>query len=153
MSKITRNGLPGVYNVTPLSLNDGDGAALAVDGTGRTIVVNPDGSSIGNEVLAVLFAPVSAASNGDNVVVSATGGKKIRVISGAIVASGSVNVQFLDGTPGGGALTGVMNFVSNSGVQIPYAPSGNFQTSVGNALVLNLSGAILVGGWITYLLI
>ncbi len=152
MSKITRNGLPGVYNATPLSLNDGDGAAVAVDGTGRTIVVNPDGSSIGNETLATLFAPVSAASMGDNVVVLATGGKKIRVISGAIVAAGSVNVQFLD-DPAGTPLTGVMNFVSNSGVQIPYAPSGNFQTSIGKALVLNLSGAILVGGWISYLLL
>ncbi len=152
MSKLTVYGLPGVYNAIPLSLNDGDGVALAVTQEGYVIAVNPDGTPIGNDALSVLFSPVSAASNGDNVVVSATGGKRIRVVCGAIVASGSVNVQFTD-DPAGTALTGVMNFVSNSGVQIPYAPSGNFQTSVGKALVLNLSGAILVGGWITYLLL
>ncbi|HYT44179.1 MAG TPA: hypothetical protein VEP90_17700 [Methylomirabilota bacterium] len=152
MSKLTVYGLPGVYNAIPLSLNDGDGVALGVSQEGYTIVVNPDGSTVGGTTLSTLFAPVSAASSGDNVVVSATGGKKIRVITGAIVASGNVNVTFTD-DPAGTALTGSMSFYSNSGVQIPYAPSGNFQTSIGKALVLNLSSAIPVGGWITYLLL
>lgn len=33
----TIHGLPGIYNQTPLSLGDGDGAALALDAGGRVI--------------------------------------------------------------------------------------------------------------------
>lgn len=40
-------GLTGVYNATPLVLDDGQGVALAVTQNGYTIVVNADGSSIG----------------------------------------------------------------------------------------------------------
>lgn len=47
MAKYTVYGLPGVYNATPLSLNDGDGVALAVTQNGYLVVVNADGSSIG----------------------------------------------------------------------------------------------------------
>src|SRR5258706_5771134 len=46
MAKMTVYGLPGVYNATPLSLNDGDGVALAVTSSGQLIVVNADGSAI-----------------------------------------------------------------------------------------------------------
>lgn len=38
MSKYTVYGLPGVYNSIPLTLNEGDGVALAVDISGRLIV-------------------------------------------------------------------------------------------------------------------
>lgn len=34
MNKRTSHGLPGIYNSSPLSLNDGEGAALALDDTG-----------------------------------------------------------------------------------------------------------------------
>ncbi len=47
MAKFTVYGLPGVYNATPLSLNDGDGVALAVTSAGELIVVNSDGSNVG----------------------------------------------------------------------------------------------------------
>src|SRR5216683_2926825 len=46
MPKYTVYGLPGVYNVTPLSLNDGDGVALAVNSSGQLIVVNAYGSGV-----------------------------------------------------------------------------------------------------------
>lgn len=47
MAKYTVYGLPGVYNSVPLSLNDGDGVALAVTSAGQLIVVNADGSAVG----------------------------------------------------------------------------------------------------------
>ena len=34
----TQSGLPGVYNVTALSLADGEGAALALDSAGKPIL-------------------------------------------------------------------------------------------------------------------
>lgn len=47
MSKYTVYGLPGVYNSVPLSLNEGDGVALAVTSAGQLIVVNADGTPVG----------------------------------------------------------------------------------------------------------
>ena len=35
----TDNGLPGIYNLTPITLSSGDGAALALDSAGRAIMV------------------------------------------------------------------------------------------------------------------
>lgn len=45
MAKFTVYGLPGVYNATPITLNDGDGVALAVDVNGR-VILSDTGSSI-----------------------------------------------------------------------------------------------------------
>jgi len=152
LDSVTQLGM-GVSGLTVGSLEAA--VVTSVDGSGNPITGGSEETSTiynGITPLTPLFTPVAAASNGDNTIISATGGKRIRVLSGAIVASGSVNVKFTDGA-GGSGITGTMNFVSNSGVQIPFAPVGNFQTSSGNALVLNLSGATNVGGWLTYLLV
>lgn len=45
--KYTVNGLPGVYNSTPITLSEGAGVALAVTQQGQLIVVNADGSPVG----------------------------------------------------------------------------------------------------------
>jgi hypothetical protein len=136
----------GAYTayVTTLFDNNGD----------QITSFNQDTSFIlfGGAEVTPQYTPVSAASSGDNTIVSGSAGYEIMVLSGAIVASGSVNVKFTDGLAGT-PITGVMNFVSNSGVAIPYVPIGNFHTSAGNPLVLNLSGATLVGGWLTYILV
>lgn len=60
MAKYTVYGLPGVYNATPLSLNDGDGVALAVDSSGRLII----SSSGGGFTVDTELPP--AATLGDN---------------------------------------------------------------------------------------
>ena len=47
MAKFTVYGLPGVYNLTPLTLTDGQGTALGVTSEGFIIVKNEDGSDVG----------------------------------------------------------------------------------------------------------
>lgn len=95
------------------------------------------------------FVSVDTATLGDNELVAAVSGKKIRVLSGLLVASGSVNMRFESGA-GGTALTGQLQMAANSGFQIPFSPMGNFETATGESLNLELSGAVSVDGWLVY---
>jgi hypothetical protein len=65
----TQNGLPGVYNATPITLSDGDGAAPALNVSGQLVVASPSGSS-SNSVQGT--AADNAAAVGNPVL---TGGK------------------------------------------------------------------------------
>lgn len=74
-------------------------------------------------------------------------GKRIRVVSYVIVASGAVNAQFRSGANTN--LTGAMRLVEAGGVSAHF-DGGLFQTAVGEALNLNLSAAVQVSGHLTY---
>ena len=95
------------------------------------------------------FAVIDASSSGDNTIVAAVSGKKIRVVSGILVSGGTVNVRFESGAAGT-ALTGQMNLVANTGFIIPFVPIGNFETATNTLLNLELSAGVAVDGWITY---
>ena len=97
----------------------------------------------------IKYAVIDNATSGDNTIVSAVSGKRIRVLSGCLVSSGTVNVRFESGA-GGTALTGQMNLVANTGFIIPFCEVGNFQTNYSQLLNLELSGAVSVDGWIVY---
>ena len=102
----------------------------------------------------IKFAVISAASSGDNTLVAAVTGKKIRVIYYKIVPSADVSVRFESGA-GGTALTGVMPLLAEDGVVGPsileaYCPFGLFQTAASALLNLELSGAVGVYGHLTY---
>ena len=96
------------------------------------------------------YAIIDAASSGDNTLVAAVASKKIRVLAGLLVASGTVTVRFESGASGT-ALTGQMTLVANMGFQIPYCPAGNFESTSGVLLNLELSAAISVDGWLVYI--
>lgn len=100
-------------------------------------------------VLTPKFAVISAASSGDNTLVAAVTGKVIRVTSLHLVSSGTVSVRFESGA-GGTALTGVMPLIAQSILQVPFDPTGHFQTASGVLLNLELSGAVGVYGWLKY---
>lgn len=95
------------------------------------------------------FAVISAALSGDNTLVAAVTGKKIRVLNGVLLASGTVSVRFESGAAGT-ALTGVIPLTAQTGFQIPYAPVGNFESASGVLLNLELSAAVGVYGWLCY---
>jgi hypothetical protein len=97
----------------------------------------------------IKFAVIDNASSGDNTLVAAVPGKKIRVISYVLVSSGTVNTRFESGA-GGTALTGQMNWVANTGVAGSYNPTGHFETLAGQLLNLELSGATSVDGYLSY---
>lgn len=100
----------------------------------------------------VKFAAISAASSGDNSIVAAVASQKVTVLAYAFVASSAVTITWKSDVGGSAtALSGAMAIAANSGVSVPYSPTGYFQTASGKALNLNLSGAIQVSGYVVYI--
>jgi hypothetical protein len=100
--------------------------------------------------LDVKRAVVNHGSSGDNTIVAAVTGKKLRVLSGYVHAAGAVLVRFESGA-GGTALTGQMSLAANAGVDLPYDPLGHFETAAGQLLNLELGSGVNVSGWINYI--
>ena len=94
-------------------------------------------------------AVIDVASNGDNTIVAAVTGKKIRVYQIVLVAANTVTVRFESGASGT-ALTGQMSLTTNSGFASGWSPVGHFDTAEGALLNLELSGAVSVDGWLIY---
>lgn len=97
----------------------------------------------------VKFAIVDAATSGDNTLVSAVTGRKIRVLSLYLVASGAVTARFESGA-GGTALSGQMQIGANGVLALPFNPAGWFETAAAALLNLELSGAVSVDGGLSY---
>ena len=103
----------------------------------------------GTTALTPKFAWIDHAASGDNSIVAAVSGKKIRVLALFLVAAGGVTVRFESGASGT-ALTGQMNLVANTGFVLPFNPLGWFETGTGVLLNLELSGAVSVDGSLVY---
>lgn len=97
------------------------------------------------------FAPIAASTSGDNEVVAAVVGKRIRVLKYTIVAAGAVAAKFATAAGGATDLTGPMPMPANGGVGGAYCPIGLFETEAAEALVLNLSAGVAVAGHLTYI--
>lgn len=100
----------------------------------------------------VVSAPLDAASSGDNTLLAAVAGRKIRVHAVFMIAAGAVVVRFESGA-GGTALTGQMNLAANAGFVLPYNPAGWFETGKNTLLNLELGSAVSVDGSFTYSLV
>ena len=93
------------------------------------------------------YAKIDVASAGDNTIVAAVAGKKIRVLQYALVVGAATTVIWKSGST---AISGDMSFDANSGISSPFSPVGLFETAAGEALVLNLSAANPVSGHLVY---
>ena len=119
-------------------LTDNVGVALQTD-----ILLND------TTALTPKYAIIDAATSGDNTLVSAVAGKKIRVLALFMVASGDVLARFEDGA-GGTALSGQMDLTANSGFTLPFNPVGWFETTANTLLNLELDGAVSCDGSLVY---
>lgn len=88
------------------------------------------------------------ASSGANQLVAAATGAKYRVLQVAVVATTAVSVKFQSGTTD---ITGTFPLGANGGVVLPYNEHGWFETAAGEALNINLSGAVSTGVQIQYI--
>jgi|WetSurMetagenome_2_1015567.scaffolds.fasta_scaffold1305328_2 hypothetical protein len=95
----------------------------------------------------VKYAPIVASASGNTSVVAAVAGTKIRVIAYNYMANGTVNVKFQSATTD---KTGLSYLIANTGKVCPFNPAGWFETAVGEALNINLSASIAVGGELVY---
>ena len=87
---------------------------------------------------------INASSSGDNTIVAGVLGKRIVVLLYTLVCSDAVTVTWE--ASGGSVLSGPCAFAANGGISVPQAEFGHMATPVGEALVLDLSGAVQVGG-------
>lgn len=98
--------------------------------------------------LPVEHVRLNAASDGDNAVVSAVTGKKIRVLAYAFTASaaGEVTFQNTAGTP---AVYAVFDLAANGGVSYG-GPVPAFETAAGTGLEINCAAGVDATGHLTY---
>jgi hypothetical protein len=107
----------------------------------------------GTTALTPKFAPIAAATLGDNTLVAAVTGKKIKVLAISAVVSAATNVYFTSGAAGTvifGGSTNKINLAANSGLVLGFNPVGWFETAAGAALVVNLSAANSFSGGLVY---
>jgi len=137
------NGQATMANSAPVVIASNQSAVSAVASQETSAIYN------GTTSLTPKFATITASSSGATTVVAAVTSKKIRVISYVVVANAAVNIKFQSHvTPTD--KTGLLYLAANGGVSGAYAPTGHFETISGEALDINLSGAIAVGGHLTY---
>lgn len=99
------------------------------------------------------FAVIAAAAGGDNTLVAAVTGKKIRVTALVLVASGGANTIRFESAASGTALTGQMDILDNGQFVVPHNPVGWFETAASALLNLELSAATAVAGFLKYVLV
>lgn len=105
------------------------------------------------------FAVVGASSSGNNELVAAVTGKRIRVLAVAIVGAGTAVGAYFRTSSGGAAIFGSSSSpipidksgaAGPAGLVLPFNPIGWMQTASGEALGLNLSAAQAVTGGLVY---
>lgn len=126
-------------------------AVLAAVQDTSTINVAQDTAAVKNGATSLTpkFAAISTSASGDSAVVAAVVGKQIRVLDYLLMGNGAVNAKFRSATTD---ITG-LHYIASAGQGANgggFSPIGKFQTVAGEALNINLSGAVAVGGWVVY---
>lgn len=123
---------------TDIRTNNSVSAALAVDALMNNVTA-----------LTPQFSTIVASAGGATTIVAAQAGQRIVVLCWDLVASAAVNVKWQSHvTPTD--LTGLYYLATNGGAAVAFSPVGHFRTLVGEALDLNLSSAVAVGGSLTW---
>lgn len=155
-----------------IQVGGSDGTNLRTIKTSTTGVVSVDGSATtqpvsgtvavtqstspwitqgsGTPTVTILTVGITASSSGDNTLIAAVAAKKIYVFAWNLSFSGTVNAKFTDGAAGtllSGLYYGIVNAGGGNAVS---PPNALWIGSTNTALVLNLSGAVAVGGSVSY---
>lgn len=136
---------------SPVSLASLPALAAGTNLAGK-VSASMEASTIYNGTTAVTmgFGTISTSSSGATTIQALVSSKQIYVTSLALTANGTVNVKFQSHvTPTD--LTGLFYLVANAGFVLPFNQYGWFRTVSGEALDINLSAAIAVGGCFTYI--
>lgn len=99
----------------------------------------------------IKYAIIDHAGLGDNTLVAAVTGKKIRVLSLYVVASGGANTIRFESGASGTALSGQMSVAANGVVSLGFNEGGWFETAAAALLNLELSAATSVDGGLSYI--
>lgn len=134
-------------NEMQVDIVTGPAADRTTDNLG--VALDTDSLMQDTTVRAVDHVIINASTSGDNQLLAAQTGLKIRVVSLFLVSAGTVSVRFESGADGT-ALTGQMPLVANTGFVLPFNPTGWFETAADVLLNLELSAAVGVHGSFSY---
>lgn len=95
------------------------------------------------------FKAINATASGDNTIVAAVSGKKIRVLAMVLVGEAAGGAAFEDGA-GGSELSGQMKFAAGTVIVFPFNPLGWMETTANTILNLETDAAVIVRGCLTY---
>lgn len=94
--------------------------------------------------------PINASASGDNIIVAGVAGKQVKVFRLKLIVAAAVVVLVKDGAT---VIDGPLSFSANEGMILDWsgydAPPW-YTTSLGNALIMNLSTGVQVGGNLDY---
>lgn len=107
--------------------------------------------SIPGTTTSYLSKALVASAAGVTQLVALVAAKQIVVCALTFVANGAVNVKFQSHTTPTD-LTGLFYVAANGGLVLPFNANGWFRTIAGQALDINLSAAVAVGGVLVYAL-
>ena len=96
------------------------------------------------------YAVIAAAGAGDNTLVAAVTGKKIRILAAVLVASGGANTVRFESGAGGTAVSGLIDLGADGQLVLPLNGFGWLETAAAALLNLELSAATLVAGVLVY---
>lgn len=130
-----------------LSIGNGGGIALQLS----QVAASAETSTIYSGVTALipLFSTIVASSSGATTIVSLVSAKRIRVVAVQLIANAAVNIKWQSHVSPTD-ISGLAYLAANGGYVLSYNPVGWFQTVAGEALDINLSSSVAVGGSITY---
>lgn len=149
-----------VVSISPNSVNVngqatmGNSSPTVIASNQSTVSVAQDTSQLAigasGTYSAYQFVNITASSSGVTNILALVTSKKIRVVALSLTSNGAVNVKFQSHvTPTD--ITGLFYFAAaGDGIVLPFNPGGWFQTNSGEALDINLSGSVAVGGCLTY---
>ena len=103
----------------------------------------------GTTAIIPQYAAITANGSGPTTVVAAVSGKKIYILRWSLSANGNVNVNWQSHATTSIA-TGLHYMTQYATAGGAYCPAGIFATAAGEALDINLSAAVAVGGELTY---
>jgi len=98
----------------------------------------------------VISTFINTGTLGSNEVVAAQTGRRIRVVSAAIVTTLANEIKFMSAAT---AITATWPLGANGGIVLPYNDHGWCETAVGEALNINLSVATATGVHIEYIVV
>lgn len=137
--------------------------AVFAQGSGirSTALQNPDGTQITFPAAAcddpakVTSVSINTASSGNTELVALTSNQIIYVCGFSFNTSGTVSVKFLYGTgsacgTGGTDLMGAQDYQAREGSNMPSGGAVQLKGAVSNAFCINLSAAVGVHGFLTY---
>lgn len=154
------------YRATPTTYTDGDATVAQADQYGNLKVtlatalsaaldsisakLATDAIMNGTTELTPKFAVINTATSGNNTLVAAVTGKKIRVLAVYARVAGAMDIRFESGADGT-ALSGVIEMEATDPLFVlPFNPVGWFETAAATLLNLELSAATSIDGGLVY---